>query len=141
MPRKRKTFSIFVSSSQGDRHIDESVWLLSLDRNLVNFKKNRDWLRHSSPCITVNYRQVIAYTGVGYCVVYLFLGLPEPLSGWTEDSTLSFCLNLVSSGEKVAAYYDGNDGMCVVYCDPDLSKLKVGDTIVLGVAVPKDEDE
>ncbi len=48
---------------------------------------------------------------------------------------------LVSSGQEVAAYYDGNDGMCVVSCDPDLSKLKVGDTIVLGVAVPKDEDE
>lgn len=49
-------------------------------------------------------------------------------------------LTLVSAGQTVTAHY-GKDGMCAVSCDLDLSKLKVGDTIVLGVAVPKDEDE
>ena len=38
-PHKPKTFSIFVVSSKGDGHIDESVWLLSCTGNLVNSKK------------------------------------------------------------------------------------------------------
>lgn len=45
---------------------------------------------------------------------------------------------LVSAGQTVSAYYEGSDGMCTVSCDPDLSKLKVGDTIELGVAIPND---
>ena len=49
---------------------------------------------HSSPCITVSYRQVIAYTGVGYCAVYLFLRLTRAPGTIGFDSTLSFCLNL-----------------------------------------------
>jgi len=39
IPYKPKTFSIFALSSKDGGHIDESVWLLSLQGNLVNFQK------------------------------------------------------------------------------------------------------
>lgn len=39
IPLKIKTFSIFAMPSEGGGHIDESVWLLSLRGNLVNFQK------------------------------------------------------------------------------------------------------
>lgn len=45
---------------------------------------------------------------------------------------------LVSAGQTVTAHY-GKDGMCAVSCDPNLSTLTVGDTIELGVAIPKDK--
>lgn len=54
-----------------------------------------------------------------------------------SDGHRSVGLTLISTGQSVTAHY-GKDGMCTVSCDPDLSKLKVGDTIELGVAVPKD---
>lgn len=46
-------------------------------------------------------------------------------------------LTLVSAGQTVTAHY-GKDGMCAVSCDPNLSTLTIGDTIELGVAIPRD---
>ncbi len=54
-----------------------------------------------------------------------------------SDGHRSVDLTLVSTGQTVSAHY-GKGGMCTVSCDPDLSKLKVGDSIELGVAVPND---
>lgn len=61
----------------------------------------------------------------------------QTLTVKVTDGLRSFVLRLVSAGQKVAAHY-GTNGMCAVFCDSDLSKLEVGDTIVLGVAVPTD---
>ena len=56
---------------------DESVSLLSLDRNLVNFKENKvnDDTHH-----LYRHTRCIPYAIQVWGIVYLFSGLPEPLS-------------------------------------------------------------
>lgn len=49
-------------------------------------------------------------------------------------------MTLIKSGENVSAHY-ADDGMCQVVGDvADLASLQVGDVIVLGVAIPKDNE-
>ncbi len=54
-----------------------------------------------------------------------------------SDGCHSFEILLISAGQVVTAYYE-KEGACEVFCDPNLADLNVGETIELGVAIPKD---
>ena len=71
----QETFSTFAIPAYGKTYFDESVSLLSLARNLVNFKKTRE-TTHSS-LVSAEGAPLSAIRVWG--IVYLFSGLPEPL--------------------------------------------------------------
>ncbi len=71
----QETFSTFAIPAYGKTYFDESVSLLSLARNLVNFKKTRE-TAHSS-LVSAEGAPLSAIRVWG--IVYLFSGLPEPL--------------------------------------------------------------
>ena len=64
----------------------------------------------------------------------------ESLKIQVEHRGHSVEMTLIKSGENVSAYY-ADGGMCqVVGGVTDLASLQVGDVIVLGVAIPKDNE-
>lgn len=64
----------------------------------------------------------------------------ESLKIQVEHRGHSVEMTLIKSGENVSAHY-ADDGVCqVVSGVTDLASLQVGDVIVLGVAIPKDNE-
>ena len=80
--------NIFYICGAESRHtyLDESVSLLSLIGNLVNFKVDRVSNRHSSLGVSYTIHKYIA-AGVGCCL--LSTGLPEPPIDKAINLTLS----------------------------------------------------
>lgn len=89
--------NIFYICSAEFRHTyyDESVPLLSLIGNLVNFKVDRVSNRHSSLGVSYTIHKYIA-AGVGYCL--LSTGLPEPPIDKAINLTLSLSTHNCSCG-------------------------------------------
>ena len=89
--------NIFYICSAEFRHtyLDESVSLLSLIGNLVNFKVDRVSNRHSSLGVSYTIHKYIA-AGVGYCL--LSTGLPEPPIDKAINLTLSLFTFYCSCG-------------------------------------------
>lgn len=89
--------NIFYICSAEFRHTyyDESVPLLSLIGNLVNFKVDRVSNRHSSLGVSYTIHKYIA-AGVGYCL--LSTGLPEPPIDKAINLTLSLSTFYCSRG-------------------------------------------